>query len=76
MSPLEDQLGPEAARQIAGLRAPASVQSRIDQLADIANDGNLTPEQEEEYDQALEAYHLITVLQARARAALRRHEGE
>ena len=47
------------------------IQAKIDELAAKANHGTLTLAEKEEYDNYLAAYHLITVLQARATQLLR-----
>ena len=40
--------------------------------AQKANEGQLTPEERADYDRFLEAYHFVTILQAKAREYLRR----
>jgi hypothetical protein len=65
---IADCLTPEAARRIANLRANAVTQSRRDALADKANEGTLSPDEMAEYDQFLAAWHVITILQAKARS--------
>jgi hypothetical protein len=64
-------LTPEAARVIARWRASAATQSRIDDLADKCNEGRLTPEERSEYESAVKAANLVSILQARARSFLR-----
>jgi hypothetical protein len=53
------------------MRADEAVQSRIDYLADRANEGQLSPLEAEEYDGYLHAIDVIAVLQAKARSQLR-----
>ncbi len=65
-----DSFTPEVARRIVDLRADAQTQARLDELADKANEGKLSPEEESEYDNYLEAFHLVTILQAKARRVL------
>jgi hypothetical protein len=72
LEPLADCLSPEVAVKVADLRADAEMQSRIDYLADRANEGSLTDEEREEYSGYLHAIDVITVLQAKARSQLRR----
>lgn len=70
IEPLAECLTPEAARKIVALRADAASQKLIDDLAEKANQGTLTDDEKSEYDQCLAAYHVITVMQARARRLL------
>ena len=68
---LMDQLGecltPEVARRIADLRAAPEIQQRIATLADKCSEGELTPEEESEYDALVNVGTFIALLQARAR---------
>ncbi len=61
---------PEVARKLADLRAEPEVQARIDVLADKANDGTLTPEEDCEYKSYVEAVDIIGAIQAKARRYL------
>jgi len=67
-----DCLTPEVALRIANLRADAPTQARVEELAEKANEGDLSPEEQAEYDRYLEAYHLVTILQVKARTFLER----
>jgi hypothetical protein len=60
------------ARELAALRATPDVQARIDELADKCNEGQLTDEERAEYDAYVDAIDVISILQAKARAALAR----
>ena len=64
-----DSFTPEVAGRVVNLRADAQTQARLDELADKANEGTLSRQEEAEYDN-LEAFHLVTVLQAKARRVL------
>lgn len=72
LDPFMECLTPEVARRIADLRADVRTQSRVDELADKANEGQLTPAEEREYDRYLEAFHFVTILQVKARTFLER----
>jgi hypothetical protein len=72
LDPFMDCLTPEVARNVANLRANAETQARLDSLAEKANEGRLSPEEQVVYDRFLEAYHFVTILQAKARECLRR----
>ncbi|MBL8819898.1 MAG: hypothetical protein JNL58_27985 [Planctomyces sp.] len=71
IEPFADCLTTEAAAKITALRADDVIQQRIDELADLANRGALTQEEQGEYDRYLAAFHFVTVLQARARRLLK-----
>jgi hypothetical protein len=72
LEPLADCLSLDVAAKIVGLRADEEMQERIDYLADQANEGLLSEEEREEYTGYLHAVDVIAVLQAKARAMLRR----
>ena len=70
IEPFAECMTPTAAQKIVALRADAQTQQIIDDLADKANQGTLTPVEQAEYDQYLAAFHFVTVMQARARRLL------
>ena len=72
LEPFVGCLSPDVAAKVADLRADEVMQSRIDYLADRANEGLLTAEEREEYSGYLHAVDVIAVLQAKARSLLRR----
>jgi hypothetical protein len=72
LDPLADCLSPEVAVKVANLRADEEMQTRIDYLADRANEGLLTDDEREEYSGYLHAIDVVTVLQAKARSQLRK----
>lgn len=76
LEPFAACLTPESARRIADLRVNAATQSRLDALADKANEGTLTTQEAAEYDEFLAALHVISILQARARSILERGHAE
>ena len=61
---------PDVARQIAALRADPGLQARLDDLANKANEGELTQHDREQYEAYVEAIDLISILQAKARKIL------
>jgi hypothetical protein len=73
LDPLTDCFTPQVARRLAELRADAKTQSRLGFLAARANEGQLTPEEENEYKQSIDAIDVLSILQAKARAYLREH---
>ncbi len=60
----------ENARAIAQLRADPDDQARIDELADKCNEGVLTDDEREEYDEYLQAIHVIGIVQRAAQRVL------
>ena len=68
-----DCLTPEVADRIANLQIDPSLQTRLNELASKANAGTLTPDEDAEYGQYVEAIDLLAILQAKARRYLRRH---
>jgi hypothetical protein len=71
LEPLAGCLSPDVAAKVADLRADEATQSRIDYLADRANEGSLTNDEREEYSGYLHAIDVIAVLQAKARSQFR-----
>jgi hypothetical protein len=71
LDPFTHCLTPEVARRIANLRADSATQTRVDELADKANEGQLTDEERAEYDPYRSAFHLVTILQSKARTLLK-----
>jgi hypothetical protein len=70
LDPFVECLTPESARKIVALRAAPEAQSRLDQLADRANEGVLTPVEQAEYEKFRATFHMITLLQSKARQFL------
>ena len=64
-------LTPESAQQVVELRADPQLQARLDELADKSTAGTLSAEERSEYEAYVRALDFITILQNKARAALR-----
>ena len=75
LDPLTDCLTPEVAKRIADLRADFQTQARFDELADKANEGRLSDDERAEYDKFRDAFHFLTIVQAKARSFLDRQNG-
>jgi len=73
LDPVVECLTPQIALRLAELRADPETQDRLDDLAAKANQGQLTPEEDAEYKQAIDAIDLLAILQAKARTYLRTH---
>ena len=70
LDPVRDCLTRDVALRIAALRADSATQAKLDDLAERNAEGTLTPDDRAEYVSLVRAGNLISVLQAKARAAL------
>ena len=70
LDPLARSLTPDAARSIVNFHADPNVQTRIDELAATSTEGQLTPDERQEYEAYVEAIDTVAILQAKAREAL------
>lgn len=70
LDPFVDCLTPEAARKIVALRADPTTQARLDKLAERANEGLLTQEEQADYEKFRATFHMVTLLQSKARQFL------
>ena len=70
LAPLARCFTTEVARQIAGMRADPATQSRLDEFAGKASQGELTPEERGEYAALVDALDVVGILQAKARRTL------
>lgn len=73
LDPVTDAFTPEMAQAVVGLRADAEMQDRIEILRDKANEGTLTPAEEAEYKEFVEAVDIISIIQSKARKFLAKH---
>ena len=60
----------ESAQALLAAPADPQTQARLDELAEKANEGQLTPAETEEYDALILLGDLVAILQARARVVL------
>lgn len=74
MSPFFELLTPVQTRALAEMNVDASLAERIRHLADLANEGELTPELQAEYETYVDVNNLLAVLQAEARDRLTQGE--
>ena len=70
--PLGRILTPEVARKLIHLRFDAKAQARIDKLARKCNEGELSDNERREYETSVLIIDFIAILQAKARALLKR----
>ena len=67
VAPVLGVLSREQALEIASFHADAKLQSRIEVLAQKANEGELTADEQAEYEGYAQANRFLAVLQAEAR---------
>lgn len=72
MDPLGRILTPEFARKLVDYRFDAKSQAHIDMLAAKCNEGELSETERREYETYVHAIDFISILQAKARALLKR----
>jgi hypothetical protein len=72
LEPFAGCLSADVAAKVAALRADDAMQERIDYLAERSNEGTLSEDERDEYAGYLHAIDVIAVLQAKARAMLRK----
>jgi len=73
LDPVTGAFSREVAEALVKVRANATAQARISELADKCNEGSITPDERLEYESYVRAVDLISVLQAKARAWLVQH---
>ena len=73
--PLLQLFTSEQIQQLARFEPPEDLQSRIEVLAEKANEGELLAAEQAEYEGYVRANHFIAVLQAKARRYLAAHTG-
>jgi len=72
LDPLTDALTHESASALLNLRADPDVAARITELRQKANEGTLTPAEDTEYKDFVEAVDVVSIMQAKARRFLAR----
>ena len=72
LDPLGRILTPEVARKLVDYRFDAKAQARIDKLARKCNEGQLSDNERREYETYVQTIDFIAILQAKARALLKR----
>ena len=73
LDPLTDAFTPEVASAVLLLRADPETEVRIEELRGKANEGTLTPAEDAEYKEFVEAVDLISIIQTKARRFLAKH---
>ena len=60
----------DQAREIVKYRGDSQLQQRIEELAELANEGELTPADQDEYEGYVQANKFVAILQAKVRKLL------
>jgi hypothetical protein len=71
VDPIVQTLTPEVARSLVALRADPILQARMDELAEMCNEGLLTAEEREEYETSVRFANYLAIIQAKARRLLK-----
>jgi hypothetical protein len=71
IEPFAECLTRDAAQKIADVRADATTQAQFDDLADKANRGVLSDAENNEYQRLLALFHVVSLLQIRAKRLLK-----
>ena len=72
LDPLADALTSESASALLNLRADPDIEARVEELRRKANEGTLTPAEDAEYKDFVEAVDVVSIVQAKARRFLSR----
>jgi hypothetical protein len=70
LDPLAASLNSEAARCILDTRIDPEIEARVESLAERANEGELTPEERDEYLSYVEAADVLAIFKLKARRQL------
>ncbi len=70
LDPLTEAFTPKMASALLELRVDSELEAQIGELRRKANDGTLTPAEDAEYKDFVEAVDLISIMQAKARRFL------
>ena len=70
LEPFTQALTPELTEHLANLKASPKVQTRVSELAEKCNEGELTEAERAEYEAFVRGGNLINIIKAKARKAL------
>jgi hypothetical protein len=73
LEPISRSLNPDNARTIAEMEAAPEDQRRILELAEKCNQGDLTPDERNEYETYVHVGNFMGILQVKARLFLKQH---
>ena len=74
VEPVVRTLTPEVARALVNLRADPQLQAQMDELAEKCNEGQLTPDERDDYETSIRFANFIAILQAKARSLLKNQQ--
>ncbi|MCR9293512.1 MAG: hypothetical protein NXI32_12390 [bacterium] len=70
LDPVTDSMSREFAESLVALKADGEMLARIEYLRQKANEGSLSPEEDAEYKEFVEALDVLSILQAKAKQSL------
>ena len=70
LEPLAEELTPQQAQKVLATKPSGALLARVEELADKANDGQLTAEERAEYEYYVDVDDVIGLLKAKARQVL------
>lgn len=70
LAPLAECFTPDVARRIVDFRPDARTEERLDLLRQKANEGTLSPAEQDEYQEFVDALDFVGLIKARARTLL------
>ncbi|HEX4128808.1 MAG TPA: hypothetical protein VHZ24_02110 [Pirellulales bacterium] len=73
LEPMASSFSAEFARKLVDLRTTPALQQRLDELAQKANEGALSLEEQAEYRSLVDASTIVAIMQASARRYLAEH---
>lgn len=73
LDPLTEMFTGEVANSALALRADSELEARIAELRSKAHEGTLTPDEDAEYKDFVEAVDVISIIQSKARQFLANH---
>ena len=76
VDPLGRCLSAEVAQRIVQLRASPKLQRRIEELGQKSSEGQLTPEEQADYETIARYTKFVSVLQSKARALLKQEAAD
>jgi hypothetical protein len=70
LEPLVEALTTDSARVLSQIQAKPSVQARVDQLAAKCNEGELSQQERDEYEEYVRVGNLLALIKAKAKRVL------
>lgn len=73
LEPVTNFLTPDMARALCSMRASPDLEADLQELRRKANEGTLTPDEDAQYKEFVEALDLVSILQSKARQFLAKY---